>query len=134
MPVAVAAPVAVVDGDVDALVESLAGIPKAVVPLAGLADRWGLPDAQLAAIVAAAVDAGRVELWPDAPTGPALIRSSTEADALRLELVAAMGPAYTDLWRREGLNPVLFYAWKKQLLDSAGRIFETPKSPSARLC
>ena len=26
--------------------------------------------------------------------------------------------------RREGLNPVLYYKWKKQLLGSASRIFE----------
>jgi len=30
----------------------------------------------------------------------------------------------SDLCRREGLNPVQFYAWKKQLLGSAVRIFE----------
>ena len=30
----------------------------------------------------------------------------------------------SDLCRREGLNPVQFYAWKKQLLGAAARIFE----------
>jgi hypothetical protein len=31
------------------------------------------------------------------------------------------------------LNPVLFYAWKKQLLGSAGRIFEAPGAREQKL-
>jgi transposase len=30
----------------------------------------------------------------------------------------------SEVCRREGLNPVLYYKWKKQLLDAASRIFE----------
>jgi hypothetical protein len=89
---------AAVDGDVDALVESLAAMPAAVVLLASLADTWGLPEAELAAIVAAAVAAGRVELWNDAPGGPAIILSTTEAATLGLELAVEPGPAYSDAW------------------------------------
>jgi hypothetical protein len=95
---AAAAEPAVVAGDVDALVESLAMQAQAVVPLAGLADQWGLPEPELAAIVAAAVDAGRVERWPDAPNGPAIILSAASADALGLELATTPGPAYSDRW------------------------------------
>jgi transposase-like protein len=52
------------------------------------------------------------------------------ADKLRIVL-AGMQPRVevSDLCRREGLNPVLYYAWKKQLLGSAGRVFEIPKRP-----
>jgi hypothetical protein len=95
---------AVVDGDVDALVESLAALPAAVVPLAGLGDEWGLPEAELAAIVAAAVAAARVELWNDAPGGPAIILSTTEAAALGLELAVEPGPAYSDAWLARSLR------------------------------
>jgi transposase-like protein len=34
------------------------------------------------------------------------------------------GVEVSDLCRREGLNPVQYYAWKKQLLGSAARVFE----------
>ena len=52
-------------------------------------------------------------------------RSWTAADKLRIVL-AGMEPnvEVSDLCRREGLNPVLYYAWKKQLLGSAERVFE----------
>ncbi len=47
------------------------------------------------------------------------------AEKLRIVL-AGMEPdvEVSDLCRREGLNPVQVYAWKKQLLGSAGRVFE----------
>jgi len=47
------------------------------------------------------------------------------ADKLRIVL-AGMEPnvEVSDLCRREGLNPVQYYAWKKQLLGSAARVFE----------
>jgi transposase len=52
------------------------------------------------------------------------------ADKLRIVLVGMQpGVEVSDLCRREGLNPVLYYAWKKQLLGSASRIFEAPKRP-----
>jgi transposase len=60
-------------------------------------------------------------------------RKWSAAEKLRIVLAGMQpGVEVSELCRREGLNPVLFYAWKKQLLGSAGRIFETPKSPSAR--
>ena len=52
-------------------------------------------------------------------------RSWTAAEKLRIVL-AGMEPnvEVSDLCRREGLNPVQYYAWKKQLLGSAERVFE----------
>jgi len=39
----------------------------------------------------------------------------------------------SDLCRHEGLNPVLYYNWKKQLLGLASRVFEDRKArPDAR--
>ena len=47
------------------------------------------------------------------------------ADKLRIVLGAMQpGVEVSDFCRREGVNPVLFYKWKKQLLGSASRIFE----------
>jgi transposase len=52
-------------------------------------------------------------------------RAWAASDKLRIVL-AGMEPdvEVSDLCRREGLNPVQFYAWKKQLLGSAPRVFE----------
>jgi transposase len=52
-------------------------------------------------------------------------RSWGAQDKLRIVL-AGMQPdvEVSDLCRREGINPVQFYAWKKQLLGSAARVFE----------
>jgi transposase len=58
-------------------------------------------------------------------------RKWSAADKLRIVLAGMQpGVEVSDLCRREGLNPVLFYAWKKQLLGSASRVFETAKRPS----
>jgi transposase len=46
-------------------------------------------------------------------------------DKLRIVLAGMQGDVeVSDLCRREGINPVQFYAWKKQLLGSAARVFE----------
>ena len=47
------------------------------------------------------------------------------ADKLRIVL-AGMAPnvEVSDLCRREGVNPLQFYASKKQLIGSASRVFE----------
>ncbi len=61
-------------------------------------------------------------------------RSWTATEKLRIVL-AGMEPnlEVSDLCRREGLNPVQFYAWKKQLLGSAARVFEDRRGrPNAR--
>jgi transposase-like protein len=56
------------------------------------------------------------------------------ADKLRIVLAGIQpGVEVSDLCRREGLNPVLYYAWRKQLLASASRVFEDRKAkPDAR--
>jgi transposase-like protein len=50
------------------------------------------------------------------------------ADKLRIVL-AGMQPGFkvSDLCRRERLNPVVYYDWKPQLLDSASGVFEDRK-------
>ncbi len=52
-------------------------------------------------------------------------RRWSAADKLRIVLGAMQpGVEVSDFCRREGVNPVLFYKWKKQLLGSASRVFE----------
>jgi transposase len=55
-------------------------------------------------------------------------------DKLRIVLAGMQaGVEVSDLCRREGLNPVLYYAWKKQLLGSANRVFDDRKArPDAK--
>ena len=56
-------------------------------------------------------------------------RKWSAADKLRIVLARMQpGVEVSDLCRREGLNPVLYYAWKKQLLGSASRVFEDRKT------
>lgn len=52
-------------------------------------------------------------------------RAWSAGDKLRIVL-AGMEPnvEVSDLCRREGISPVQYYAWKKQLLGSAARVFE----------
>ncbi len=61
-------------------------------------------------------------------------RRWSAADKLRIVLGAMQpGVEVSDFCRREGVNPVLFYKWKKQLLGSASRVFEERGSkPSAQ--
>ncbi len=52
-------------------------------------------------------------------------RKWSGADELRIVLGAMQpGVEVSDFCRREGVNPVLFYKQKKQLLGSISRIFE----------
>jgi len=58
----------------------------------------------------------------------------TAAEKLRIVL-AGMEPGVeiSDLCRREGVNPTMYYQWKRQLLGAAERIFERKEhKPSAR--
>ena len=53
-------------------------------------------------------------------------RKWSASDKLRIVLAGMQpGVEISDLCRREGLNPVLYYAWKKQLLDHAARAFDS---------
>ena len=56
------------------------------------------------------------------------------AEKLRIVLAGMQpGVEVSDLCRREGLNPVQFYAWRKQLLGSADRVFEDKRGrPNAQ--
>ena len=45
----------------------------------------------------------------------------------------AAGAEISDLCRREGLSPAMYYQWRKQLLGAAGRVFsDKEQRPSAR--
>src|SRR5258707_1610225 len=60
-------------------------------------------------------------------------RKWSAEEKLRIVL-AGMRPGVevSDLCRREGLNPTLYYLWQKQLLSSAGKGFEAQAGrPSA---
>jgi transposase len=61
-------------------------------------------------------------------------RKWSAAEKLRIVLAGMQpGVEVSDLCRREGLNPVQFYAWKKQLLGSAERVFQDKRGrPDAR--
>ena len=52
-------------------------------------------------------------------------RKWSAAEKLRIVL-DGMNPSVTvsDLCRREGISPNLYYLWKKQLLNSASKIFD----------
>ena len=46
-------------------------------------------------------------------------------EKLRIVLAGMQpGVEVSELCRREGINPTQYYGWKKQLLSSAGRIFD----------
>lgn len=53
-------------------------------------------------------------------------RKWSAAEKLRIVLDGMNpGVAVSDLCRREGISPNLYYLWKKQLLSSASKIFDT---------
>jgi hypothetical protein len=74
--------------DVQALLESLGMLGAAIVPLAALPERLGIPAHELAPILDEARAADLVVDWPDAPVGPALMMTTRAADHLGLEMVA----------------------------------------------
>ena len=52
-------------------------------------------------------------------------------EKLRIVLAGlAAGVEISDLCRREGINPTMYYTWKKRLLASASQVFE--KRPRKR--
>lgn len=51
-------------------------------------------------------------------------RHWTAAEKLRIVLAGLQGADVSELCRREGLNPTMYYSWKKKLLGSASAIFE----------
>lgn len=61
-------------------------------------------------------------------------RHWSAAEKLRIVLAGMQpGVEVSDLCRREGLNPVQFYAWRKLLLGSADRVFEDKRGrPNAQ--
>lgn len=53
-------------------------------------------------------------------------RNWKAADKLRIVLAGLDGGIeISELCRREGINPTQYYGWKKQLLGSAAKVFDT---------
>jgi transposase len=62
-------------------------------------------------------------------------RRWTSQEKLRIVLAGLDGTIeISELCRREGINPTQYYGWKRQLLGSASKVFESGSSgkPSAR--
>ena len=59
-------------------------------------------------------------------------RKWAAAEKLRIVLAGmAPGVEIADMCRREGVSPTQYYGWKKQLLSSAGVIFEEKKAKAS---
>ena len=60
-------------------------------------------------------------------------RKWTAADKLRIVLTCMQpGVEVSEVCRREGINPTMFYTWKKKLMGSATQVFdEKPKKQDA---
>src|SRR5258708_7848357 len=57
----------------------------------------------------------------------------TPEEKLRIDLTGMQpGVEVAELCRREGLNPTLFYLWKKQLLGAAGEVFGRKSGRASR--
>ncbi|QDU88748.1 Transposase [Pirellulimonas nuda] len=61
-------------------------------------------------------------------------RSWTASEKLRIVVAGLDGSVETsELCRREGINPTQYYLWKKQLMGSAAKVFDTgAEKPSAQ--
>jgi transposase len=60
-------------------------------------------------------------------------RKWTAQEKLRIVLTGMQpGVEVADLCRREGLNPTLFYLWKKQLLGAATKVFDPKDGRASR--
>ena len=52
-------------------------------------------------------------------------RKWTAADKLRIVLTCMQpGVEVSEVCRREGMNPTMYYTWKKRLMGSAGQVFD----------
>src|SRR5262249_4018006 len=52
-------------------------------------------------------------------------RRWTAAEKLRIVRAGMQaGVEVAELCRREGINPTMYYGWKKKLLSSAGKVFD----------
>jgi transposase len=60
-------------------------------------------------------------------------RKWTASEKLRIVLTCMQpGVEVSEVCRREGINPTMYYTWKKKLLASASQIFEEkPKKQNA---
>jgi transposase-like protein len=54
-------------------------------------------------------------------------------EKLRIVLAGMSGVEVSDLCRREGINPTMYYLWRKQLTGAADKVFNAAEAkPSAR--
>src|SRR5262249_58873377 len=54
-------------------------------------------------------------------------RRWTAAEKLRIVRAGMQTGVEVSEWcRREGINPTMYYGWKKKLLSSAGKVFDDP--------
>jgi len=59
------------------------------------------------------------------PMGEQKRRKWTAQEKLRIVLTCLQpGVEVSEVCRREGINPTMYYTWKKKLMASAGQIFE----------
>ena len=60
-------------------------------------------------------------------------RKWTASEKLRILLTCMQpGVEVSEVCRREGINPTMYYGWKKRLMASAGQVFdERPKKREA---
>lgn len=66
-------------------------------------------------------------------SGKSKRRPWTAEEKLRIVLAGMeAGVEISELCRREGINPTQYYTWKKQLLASAGRIFNGRKERTSK--
>jgi transposase len=57
----------------------------------------------------------------------------SSSEKLRIVLAGLDGAGVSELCRREGINPTMFYGWKRQLLGSAAKVFgEQDRKASAK--
>lgn len=57
-------------------------------------------------------------------------RKWTAAEKLRIVMAGMQSNVdVADLCRREGINPTQYYGWKRQLLSSASKVFESGRRP-----
>lgn len=59
-------------------------------------------------------------------------RKWTAAEKLRIVMAGIQKDVdVAELCRREGINPTQYYGWKKQLLSSAGKVFDDKREKSS---
>jgi hypothetical protein len=122
----------------DALLARLASTGSAAVPLDDLPSLLGLDDQAVANVMAAWVNAGDVELWPDHPDGPACVLSSIAAERLGFILDPDAPLDLGSRWIRRGsLGPDRLeterHGKHRRNVIRESELFDAARHPSAGL-